>query len=248
MPSRTVSFNYFRKAWHLLGLAIPICYYLDVFHGAFGLKNATWAIVTLVLVVCLFLLVILEFARFQIPVVQSVFVKLAGFLLKEEEKTRINGTFPYFLSCTFVVVFFPADITILSMLFLVIGDPMAAWVGVHFGKNRFSNGKSKEGIIAFILSTTFVGLWFLYLFQSNPDLLGIYHLAAGNIVQNIVLLLPAVIVAALTELYSGTYWNGLIDDNLLIPVVSALVLGMLAYFVLDLKLSQIFLNPTDLFL
>ncbi|TGK19216.1 dolichol kinase [Leptospira fluminis] len=244
--TRPASFNYFRKAWHLLGLLIPVCYYMDVFQGAFGMQHATWVLITVILFVCLLLLVVLEYSRFHVQAVQTLFVKVAGPLLKEEEKYRINGTFPYFLSILFVVLFFPPDITILSMLFLVIGDPMAAWVGVHFGKNRFSNGKSKEGILAFILSTLVVGLWFLYLVQAQPKILGIYHFGSGSFGENLILILPAIVSAAVTELYSGTYWNGLIDDNLLIPVVSALVLGIVAYLVLGIHADRIFLNPLQM--
>ncbi|TGL62359.1 diacylglycerol/polyprenol kinase family protein [Leptospira sarikeiensis] len=244
---KTTSFNYFRKAWHLLGLIIPAFYYFDVFHSQFLLVYATRAILTVLLLICLALLVLLEWARFKIPAVQNLFVKFAGPLLKEEEKYRINGTFPYFLSITLVVFFFPPDIAILSLLFLVIGDPMAAWVGTHFGKNRFSNGKSKEGIVAFILSSAIVGLWFIYVVQSDTREFGIYRFAEATFWQNILLVLPAVIAAAVTELYSGTYLNGIVDDNLLIPVVSAIVLGLFAYFILDLSIDQIFLDPTQIF-
>ncbi len=241
------SFNYFRKAWHLLGLIVPVCYYFDIFQGAYGLQFATRAIFTVVLFFCLALLVIVEYARFRIGVVQSIFVKVAGPLLKEEEKSRINGTFPYFLSITIVVLFFPPDITILSLLFLVIGDPMAAWVGTHYGKNRFSNGKSKEGIIAFIISSSIVGLWFLYVVQLYPHEYGIYHYGTGFFLQSVLLVIPAVIAAAFTELYSGTYLNGIVDDNLLIPVVSAIVLGVLAIYLLDLDPAMIFLDPRQIF-
>ncbi|TGJ98553.1 dolichol kinase [Leptospira langatensis] len=247
MKSEKSSFNYFRKAWHLLGLIVPICYYFDVFEGAFGLVYATRAIITLILLACLTMLVLLEYSRFKIAAIQNLFVRIAGPLLKEEEKYRINGTFPYFLSITFVVLFFPPDITILSLLFLVIGDPSAAWVGTHFGKNRFSNGKSKEGIVAFILSSALVGLWFVYIVQSNPQDFGIYHFGDGTFSQNLLLILPAVVAAAVTELYSGTYWNGVVDDNLLIPVVSGVVLGLLAIFILQLDPSSIFLDPSQIF-
>ncbi|EPG66798.1 diacylglycerol/polyprenol kinase family protein [Leptospira wolffii] len=244
---KKTSFNYFRKAWHMLGLILPVCYYLDIFQGAYGLVYATRAVLVLILLFCLALLVLLEFSRFKIGFVQSLFVKIAGPLLKEEEKYRINGTFPYFLSITFVVLFFPPDIAILSLLFLVIGDPMAAWVGTHYGKNRFSNGKSKEGIVAFLVSSALVGIWFVYLVQGDSRTFGIYHFGSGSFWENLILILPAVVAAAVTELYSGTYWNGVVDDNLLIPVVSAVVLGSLAIWILGLEPSQIFLDPTLLF-
>lgn len=53
------------------------------------------------------------------------------------------------------------------MLFLVIGDPTAAWVGTFYGKHRFSNGKSVEGIVAFIVVCSVVGFVFMYLSETS---------------------------------------------------------------------------------
>ncbi|XDD48896.1 diacylglycerol/polyprenol kinase family protein [Leptospira sp. WS92.C1] len=245
--ANSVRFNYARKLWHLLGLIVPVCYYLDVFHGAFDLLNATRAVVSVTLVLCLGIILLVEYFRFQSPGFQKFFLAVAGILLKEEEKSRLNGTLPYFLSCTFVVFLFPPEISILSMLFLVIGDPSAAWVGTFYGKRRFSNGKSVEGIIAFVVVSAVVGFSFMYV----SDTFGKQHFlkSAGFAFQNhLVFLVPAILISALTELYCGTYWNGLIDDNLLIPAVSAVVLGFTAWLLLGVEPSTIFLNPADLFL
>ncbi|TGK37468.1 dolichol kinase [Leptospira gomenensis] len=243
----SVRFNYARKLWHLLGLIVPVCYYMDVFRGAFGLANATRAVVSASLLVCLAIILVIEFLRFRFAPFQNFFLSVAGILLKEEEKTRLNGTLPYFLSCAFVVFLFPPEISILSMLFLVIGDPTAAWVGTFYGKRRFSNGKSVEGIFAFLFSCALVGFVFMYF----SDTYGKQNfLKADGFVfyNNLILLVPAIFVSALTELYCGTYWNGLIDDNLLIPAVAALTMGFTAWLVLGVEPSTIFLNPADLFL
>ncbi|MBM9499394.1 dolichol kinase [Leptospira sp. 201903071] len=245
--ANSVRFNYARKLWHLLGLIVPVCYYQDVFQGAFGLLNATRAVISVTLVVCLGIILLLEYLRFRFPGFQKFFLSIAGVLMKEEEKTRLNGTLPYFLSCTFVVFLFPPEISILSMLFLVIGDPTAAWVGTFFGRRRFSNGKSVEGILAFILSCTIVG--FLFMFISDTYGKQNFLKADGFVFyNNFIFLIPAILISAVTELYCGTYWNGLIDDNLLIPTVSAVVLGLTAWLILSVEPSTIFLNPAELFL
>ncbi|EMY79818.1 putative phosphatidate cytidylyltransferase [Leptospira weilii serovar Ranarum str. ICFT] len=241
------SFNYARKFWHLLGLTVPVCYYLDVFQGAFGLLNATRAVVSASLVCCLGMILLFEYLRFRFSGFQKFFLSILGILMKEEEKTRLNGTVPYFISCTFVVFLFPPEISILSMLFLVIGDPTAAWVGTFYGRRRFSNGKSVEGIVAFIVASTIVGFVFMYLFETSGK---------GNFLKtedfvfynNLIFLTPAILISAVTELYCGTYWNGIVDDNLLIPAVSALVLGFTAWLLLGVEPSSIFLNPAELFL
>lgn len=66
--------------------------------------------------------------------------------------------------------------------------------------------------------------------------------------NSLIFLIPAILISAVTELYCGTYWNGLVDDNLLIPSVSAIVLGFTAWLILGVEPSAIFLNVTELFL
>jgi hypothetical protein len=36
-----------------------------------------------------------------------------------------------------VIFLFPPEIAVLSLAFLVIGDPFAAFIGANYGKNRF---------------------------------------------------------------------------------------------------------------
>ncbi|EKR62835.1 MULTISPECIES: diacylglycerol/polyprenol kinase family protein [Leptospira] len=242
-----VRFNYARKLWHLLGLIFPVCYYLDVFQGAFGLLNATRAVVFVSLVFCLGTIVLLEYFRFRFPGFQRFFLSILGALMKEEEKTRLNGTLPYFLSCAFVVLLFPPEISILAMLFLVIGDPTAAWIGTFYGKHRFSNGKSVEGIVAFVVVCSIVGFVFMYLSETS-DKRNFLRTEDFVFYNSLIFLIPAILISAVTELYCGTYWNGLVDDNLLIPSVSAIVLGFTAWLILGVEPSAIFLNVTELFL
>lgn len=65
--------------------------------------------------------------------------------------------------------------------------------------------------------------------------------------NSLIFLIPSVLISAVTELYCGTYWNGLVDDNLLIPSVSSIVLGFTAWLILGVDPSAIFLNPRELF-
>ncbi|EMG12348.1 hypothetical protein LEP1GSC151_3543 [Leptospira interrogans serovar Grippotyphosa str. LT2186] len=72
----SIRFNYARKLWHLLGLIFPICYYLDVFQGAFGLLNATRVLVTVALVFCLGVVSLFEYLRFRFSGFQKFFYRL----------------------------------------------------------------------------------------------------------------------------------------------------------------------------
>lgn len=102
----SIRFNYARKLWHLLGLIFPICYYLDVFQGAFGLLNATRVLVTVALVFCLGVVSLFEYLRFRFSSFQKFFLSTLGILMKEEEKNRLNGTLPYFFPVRLLFFYF----------------------------------------------------------------------------------------------------------------------------------------------
>ena len=138
----------------------------------------------------------------------------------------MNGVIPYMLSNAFIVSFFPSQVIFLSMAYLLIGDPVAAYYGSKYGKYRFSNGKSLVGVIAFIIASTFSGLLLMYLFQStyNDSLLSLYNQNNLNY-SGIGIVFIGAVVAGIAEFLSGHAWKGFLEDNLLIPVVSSLTLS-----------------------
>lgn len=243
------NFNFLRKIWHLLGLIIPLALFFDVFDGSLGLQYATRAIIVVGLFIALVVLVILEFFRFRFEGFSEFFWKVFGPLMKEGERESLNATVPYFIANLIVVLFFPAELAVLSLSFLVIGDPTAAFIGSHYGRHRLYNGKSIEGILAFILSSTLFGLILIWMFPVfKPDTL--YGLIDGRGNFNIsifVLLFLGSLTAGITEFFSGTTWKGLLDDNLLIPIVSCFVMGMISIYYLGFPVETVFFDPGLLF-
>ncbi len=197
----------------------------------------------------LVLLLVLEMFRLKVTAFENFFFKYFGFLMKESERTRFNGTVPYFLANFIVVLFFSPEIAVLSILFLVVGDPTAAYIGSRFGKNRFYNGKSREGIIGFSLAAFLVGVIVLYLITiSHPN--SAFSLKDGSNFRLYPILLVAfgVTASCLTEFFSTTSTNGLIDDNLLIPIAGALTLAVSLFLISGIPMDQILFNPTNLYL
>jgi dolichol kinase len=242
-------FNFLRKVWHILGLIIPISLYFDVFGGFEGFVYATRALIVSYLGFFLIVLLVVEGFRLNSVPFESFFYKYFGFLMKESERKRFNGTVPYFLANFLVVLFFSPEIAVLSILFLVIGDPSAAYIGSRFGKNRFYNGKSKEGIIGFALSAFIVGIIVLYLITlSHPT--SSFSLYAGETFRIYPILIVAlgVIASCLTEFFSSTTASGLVDDNLLIPIIGAITLAVTLSLFAGVALDQIVFNPANLYL
>ncbi len=242
-------FNFLRKVWHILGLIIPISLYFDLFSGYLGLLHATRAIIVSYLGFFLLLLLVVEAFRLNFTPFENFFFRYFGFLMKESERKRFNGTVPYFLANFIVVLFFSPEIAVLSILFLVVGDPTAAYVGSKYGKNRFYNGKSREGIIGFSLAAFLVGIIVLYLITiSHPD--SLFSLIKNSSFQfyPIIIVAFGVVSSCLTEFFSGTTAKGLIDDNLLIPIVGALTLSVGIALITGVPIDRVIFNPAELYL
>lgn len=243
-------FNFFRKIWHVLGLIIPVTLFFDPFRDAFGLVYATRAILVTLLAVILLALFVLELIRLNHSGFENFFYKYFGFLMKESERQRFNGTVPYFFANFLVVLFFPAEIAILAILFLVIGDPFAAYVGSRYGKHRFYNGKSLEGIVGFLIPAFLFSVLALFLItKSQPgSFLAIFDPQTELLWTPIYLVFFSVVAACVTEFFASTTAKGLIDDNLLIPVVGAIVLSVLSLLYLDYTPMDFFFDPQALYI
>ncbi|PJZ45217.1 diacylglycerol/polyprenol kinase family protein [Leptospira brenneri] len=243
-------FNFFRKIWHVLGFIIPVTLFFDPFREAFGLVYATRAILVSLLAGLLVALFVLELVRLSHSGFENFFYKYFGFLMKESERKRFNGTVPYFFANFLVVLFFPAEVAILAILFLVIGDPFAAYVGSQYGKHRFYNGKSLEGIIGFLVPAFLFSIFALYLItKSQPgSFLAIFDPQGALLWTPIYIVFFSVISACVTEFFANTTAKGLIDDNLLIPVVGAIVLSVLSLLYLDYTPMDFFFDPQALYI
>jgi len=145
------------------------------------------------------ILPVIDLLRQRISFFQTVF----GFLFKQVarpyEKTRITGASFVFISAAICVIFFDPIAAGTGLLFMSIGDSLAAMVGIRYGKTIIGH-KSLEGSFACFLACAFIVL-----------------IVPG---VNIYAGLFAAFIAAVIELLS--IWK--IDDNLLIPIVSALII------------------------
>jgi len=124
-----------------------------------------------------------------------------------EKKPYLNGATFITLGALILVLFFPKIIVVASFSMVSISDTFAAVIGKAFGKHRLGE-KSIEGTLAFFLSS-------LLIVALVPEL---------NMLIGIVM----AISATLTEAFIVRIGSFKIDDNLSIPLVSALV-GILCY-------------------
>ena len=220
------SFNISRKIFHGSGIFIPLIFLTNCldFTGIQWFEENTRSVLFYLLGVFSLFIIILEILRFNIAAVQRLFVRFLSPLLKKNEFDQINGSVAFFLANTILVGFFPKELAVISMIFLLFGDPAAAYFGSRYGKTLFWNGKSLEGSLAGVTASIIIGLLFL----SGITIFGysenhfVYLWAGNNINYGLLFSLIAGAVAAF--IIEAVSVQGILDDNLLMPLGSSLVM------------------------
>ena len=148
-------------------------------------------------------MLIAEVLRMTVPFFRSLYNRFFGDMTRpHEHANHLTGATCLFIGSLLVVYLFPKDIAVVAMLFILVGDPTACLVGTAFGKIKLSRSKTLEGTLAFIVASMVVTWWF-------PG------------VPQYVKLVGAVVAGGLEHIT----WR--LDDNLIIPSVSALVMHFL---------------------
>jgi dolichol kinase len=142
-----------RKSLHLLTLLPPLLYNVLPYNTSL-IISASLVIIDL----------IAETIRLLYPSVNRLILKIFEGTYREKEKEN-ESTLIWTLSGTFLTVFLFSEnknVVTLSLLYLSLGDTVAALVGVKFGKIRLgSRGKSLEGSLAFFLIAFLCSLFFV---------------------------------------------------------------------------------------
>jgi diacylglycerol kinase (CTP) len=156
----------------------------------------------------------LEMARLRNPALNQFALRMWGPLMRSNEIDRMSGV-PYYLGAALIAVaLFPQPVTVLSLLYLAIGDPVASLFGILYGERslRFKNGKSLVGTMAGVGVCILISL--IYLSGSRLDYSRVIWLALiGGTAGGLAEILPFDV-----------------DDNFSIPIVSGLVLWLAYIF------------------
>jgi len=236
------NFNFLRKLFHFSGVIISFFYYInfiDIFNiHIFYDNNRSFISLTLLLLI-LFLTVV-EFFRFRNEKIQNLFIKFTGKMLKKDELYRVNGSLPFLAGLFIITAFLPKNIAILSAVFLVSADPAAAYFGSRYGKTRFYNGKSIEGTIAAFFSAFFLGIAFLIInyFYASDSILNVNT-------KSIIIVSIGAASSAIVEFFSSRDW---LDDNLLLPVFSGIIMTIAYSLIFNIEMHLILLSPEKIFL
>ena len=133
--------------------------------------------------------------------------KVFGIIARPHERTKTNGATYFLVSMFLLVLMFPQKPVVqLAVLVLAFADPAASVFGKLWGRRKLFKDKSFLGTSAFLVVAFAVVLGFLTL-----------AVPAFGFPKALLVATVVAVFATVTELFSIR-----IDDNLSIPIVSAL--------------------------
>tara|TARA_Y100001935_G_scaffold150595_1_gene124301 strand:- start:2908 stop:3492 length:585 start_codon:yes stop_codon:yes gene_type:complete len=181
--------EYIRKLIHLSNLIIPASY-----HYYLGRNDI---LICLFVLASIFLLVDLKRKKNEklISFFDTYFDKM---MRKHEINGALTGATWVMISAFVTVFFFPKHIAILALIFMSIGDTVAAIIGRKFGKINIGE-KTFEGFLSGFLSCLIIS----YFYTSIPFSICFYGSLIGMLSEIIPLR---------------------IDDNFKIPISSGIVM------------------------
>jgi glycerol-3-phosphate acyltransferase PlsY len=172
--------------------------------GLYYVIPKIYSIIILGIVTIIFILV--DYTRLHIQAVQKPFLLLFGGLLRRKELYSFTGG-TYLLLASFISILIIPDrgVFMLAVLYLVVGDTVAALVGLTLGRHKIFN-KSLEGTVACLISCVALA----YFVPKLPGIdLSFKISVIGAITATIVEALP-------TE----------VNDNVVIPILSGTVMQL----------------------
>lgn len=134
-------------------------------------------------------------------------------IMRQSEVKKLAGTTYLLTGVLFVDLVFQRPVVGLTLLFLAFADPIASYFGILYGKDKIFGHKSIQGFMAAFFVCAFLTFAFLLYHNYMTDRLIVVSMLAG-------------LVGAFAELIP----IGKLDDNLTLPVMSAIGLSILFYF------------------
>jgi len=147
---------------------------------------------------------LIDILRLEVKPLGNFFYRIFEKLLWEKEKKIFTGASTYLLSAFLSVFLFSKPIAITALLFLSVGDTVAYFVGTRIGRISLYGEKTLEGSLSCFLVCVVISL-----FIHGLPIAALVFGAVG---------------ASLVELFPFG-----VDDNLLLPLVSGLIMESVKY-------------------
>lgn len=191
-----------RKLWHSMALLVIIVFYHNLDRMAALRAMAVGAL----------LFIAVDLIRLKSHTVNRYVVSVFGPFMRKHEVNSLAGTTYMAIGILIIAFIFPKPIVKLTLFFLAVGDPVASYFGLRYGRDRIVGNKTLQGSIAAFVACTIIAFIFYSSANIMTDRLLVATLLSG-------------LIGALGELIPF----GKMDDNFTFPLVSAFGLYGLFY-------------------
>ncbi len=158
--------------------------------------------VLLIVAIGTILIVVFDFLRIYTKQVQRIYNFLFKEVTRDFESCRLTGASYVMIGALIVLSIFESRICIPALLIMSFSDSAAAIIGKKYGKTKIFD-KTLEGSLAFLLTSFVIVIFFI------PDI-------------DFTFSIIAIIASTIVELVPKSN----LDDNLLIPIVSAFIISL----------------------
>ena len=159
------------------------------------------------------MVIIADLLRKRVLVLQNFVLTVFGQFMRRQELNNLSGISWLLLGNFIIMTLFPPKVVTLSLLMLAIGDPICNIIGIKYGKDKLIGSKSFQGTIAGFIACTIVSAVYFKLMDIMANKLLLASVLSGFI---------------------GAFAEAIpidIDDNFVIPVVTAILLWGLFTFI-----------------
>ncbi|MEI7973580.1 MAG: hypothetical protein WCH11_04350, partial [Bdellovibrio sp.] len=112
-----------RKLWHSSGVGIILWIYLAL--------SSEWR--SPVVVIFWAFVVLADFVRLKNPQLNRLAMQVMKPFMRENERHQLAGTTSLATGVAIVILVFPWQVVLLSLLFLALADPIASTFGILYG-------------------------------------------------------------------------------------------------------------------
>ncbi len=108
------------------------------------------------------LVYILDRIRIHYPEVTRRVPLLNRLFFRAEEQFKESAMTPYAIATLLTILTFPKPVALIAIYTLAIADPLAAMVGISWGRRQIAPHRTVEGTLAFFLAALVVSLVVLF--------------------------------------------------------------------------------------
>ncbi len=156
-----------------------------------------------IMVILTVLIMLGEILRMRLPLCRLLYLKIFGrYIRTHEQENSLTGATFVFWGGLLTIWFFPKEIATVALLFLTVGDSTACLVGMWIGRIKLVQSRTLEGALAFVAASLLLTWWI----PGVAFWVKVVGAVTGSLVELV---------------------HRRVDDNLLIPLISGMVMYVL---------------------